>query len=169
MYICPNDLMVLDTDRMKAFNAEPDMCWECFNCVKICPTQAIEVRGYADFTPLGASVVPMRGSEDIMWTVKFRGGSIKRFKFPIRTTPEGEAKPDGGFGVGPATLEDQLLFTEPGVLESRKNYGHWEIKRGCGHMQEFKIIEVETDLLIIGPGHGRRRCLCGRRPLGQRE
>lgn len=73
MYICPNDLMVLDADRMKAYNCEPDMCWECYNCVKICPTQAIEVRGYADFTPLGASVVPMRGSEDIMWTVKFRG------------------------------------------------------------------------------------------------
>ena len=54
MYICPNDLMVLDVDRMKAYNSEPDMCWECYNCVKICPTQAIEVRGYADFTPLGA-------------------------------------------------------------------------------------------------------------------
>ena len=48
MYICPNDLMVLDEDRMKAYNSEPDMCWECYNCVKICPTQAIEVRGYAD-------------------------------------------------------------------------------------------------------------------------
>ena len=91
MYICPNDLMVLDVDRMKAYNSEPDMCWECYNCVKICPTQAIEVRGYADFTPLGASVVPMRGSEDIMWTVKFRGGTIKWFKFPIRTTAEGAA------------------------------------------------------------------------------
>lgn len=120
LYICPNDLMVLDTDRMKAYNAEPDMCWECYNCVKICPTQAIEVRGYADFTPLGASVVPMRGSEDIMWTVKFRGGTIKRFKFPIRTTPEGEAKPDGGFGVGPGTLNDQLLFTEPASLKADK-------------------------------------------------
>jgi len=120
LYICPNDLMVLDADRMKAYNCEPDMCWECYNCVKICPTQAVEVRGYADFTPLGASVVPMRGSEDIMWTVKFRGGTIKRFKFPIRTTPEGEAKPDGGFGVGPGTLDDQLLFTEPASLREDK-------------------------------------------------
>jgi adenosine phosphosulfate reductase beta subunit len=74
MYICPNDLMVLDVERMKAYNSEPDMCWECYNCVKICPTQAIEVRGYADFTPLGASVVPMRGSEDIM-AVRSSGSS----------------------------------------------------------------------------------------------
>jgi adenylylsulfate reductase subunit B len=33
----------------------------------------------------------MMGTEDIMWTCKFRNGVVKRFKFPIRTTPEGEA------------------------------------------------------------------------------
>ena len=54
-YICPNDLMVLDKEKMKAFNRSPELCWECYNCVKICPTQAVEVRGYADFVPLGAS------------------------------------------------------------------------------------------------------------------
>ena len=91
---------------------------ECYNCVKICPTQAIEVRGYADFTPLGASVVPMRGSDDIMWTVKFRSGTIKRFKFPIRSVPEGSVPPDGGFGVGPGKLDDQLLYTEPASLKA---------------------------------------------------
>ncbi len=88
-YICPHDLMKLDKERMKAFNQEPEQCWECYNCVKICPQQAIEVRGYADFVPLGGSVLPLRGSDSIMWTVKFRNGSIKRFKFPIRTTTEG--------------------------------------------------------------------------------
>ena len=58
MFICPNDLMVLDEEKMKAFNRDPWMCWECYNCVKICPQQAIDVRGYADFVPMGASVVP---------------------------------------------------------------------------------------------------------------
>ena len=53
-HICPNDLMVLNKETMKAFNRDPSMCWECYNCVKICPTQAVEVRGYADFVPLGA-------------------------------------------------------------------------------------------------------------------
>jgi adenylylsulfate reductase subunit B len=76
------------------------MCWECYNCVKICPQQAIDVRGYADFVPMGASVVPLRGSDSIMWTVKFRDGSAKRFKFPIRTTAEGSAEPMGGFDAG---------------------------------------------------------------------
>jgi len=55
-HICPNDLMVLDKESEKAYNREPEMCWECYNCVKICPTQAVDVRGYADFVPMGASV-----------------------------------------------------------------------------------------------------------------
>ena len=113
MHICPNDLMVLDKETMKAYHRDPWMCWECYNCVKICPTQAVDVRGYADFVPMGASVVPLRGSEDIMWTVKFRNGSLKRFKFPIRTTPEGSAEPLGGFDVGPDDLEAPELMTEP--------------------------------------------------------
>jgi adenylylsulfate reductase subunit B len=114
MYICPNDLMVLDKDTMKAYNQEPNFCWECYNCVKICPQQAMEVRGYADFMPLGAASTPLRGTEDIMWTVKFRDGRIKRFKYPIRTTPEGSIKTHEGYPE--AKLEDldnQLLFSEP--------------------------------------------------------
>ncbi|RJO70480.1 MAG: adenylyl-sulfate reductase subunit beta [Myxococcales bacterium] len=116
MYICPNDLMVLDKERMKAYNRAPDMCWECYSCVKICPQQAVDVRGYADFVPLGASCVPMRGSDSIMWTIKFRNGTVKRFKFPIRTTPEGQAAPNGAFGAGDGSLKDQTLFTEPASL-----------------------------------------------------
>ena len=88
-YICPNDLMVLDKESMKAYNCEPEMCWECYNCVKICPQQAMEVRAYADFAPLGAAVIPLRGSDSIMWTVKFRNGTLKRYKFPIRLVEEG--------------------------------------------------------------------------------
>ena len=89
-YICPNDLMVLEPEQKKAYNQEPEQCWECYNCVKICPVQAIEVRHYADIMPLGSSTIPMRSSNDITWTIKFRNQkTIKRFKFPVRTTPEG--------------------------------------------------------------------------------
>jgi adenylylsulfate reductase subunit B len=107
--------MVLNKDTMKAFNREPEMCWECYSCVKICPQQAIDVRGYADFVPLGGSVVPLRSTDSIMWTVKFRNGMVKRFKFPIRTTPEGKAEPTGGFPPG-EDLESTALFTEPQSL-----------------------------------------------------
>jgi adenylylsulfate reductase subunit B len=96
--------MLLDKDgsktghSMRAFNQEPEQCWECYSCVKICPQQAIECRHYADIVPLGASVQPLRGTDSIMWTIKFRNGTMKRFKFPIRTTPEGSADPTVGKG-----------------------------------------------------------------------
>ena len=112
-YICPNDLMVLDKESNKAINRSPEMCWECYNCVKICPTQAIEVRGYADFMPLGGVVQPLRSSDAIMWSVKFRNGQIKRFKFPTRTTAEGTAEPDAGFETATDDLKSPLLRTEP--------------------------------------------------------
>jgi len=115
-YICPNDLMVLNTETMKAYNRDPQMCWECYNCIKICPAEAMDCRGYADFVPMGASVIPLRGSEDIMWTIKFRNGMLKRFKFPIRTTPEGTAEPLGGFDEGPGDLNGLDLMSEPASL-----------------------------------------------------
>ena len=29
MYICPSDIMHLDQSMGKAYNIEPDLCWEC--------------------------------------------------------------------------------------------------------------------------------------------
>ena len=116
LYICPNDLMALDTEKMKAYNREPAMCWECYNCVKICPQQAIDVRGYADFMPLGAVVQPLRSTDAIMWSVRFRNKQIKRFKFPIRTIPEGNLELNGDFDEGKADLRNQELRTEPDSL-----------------------------------------------------
>lgn len=118
MYICPNDLMVLDKEKMKAYNRDPSGCWECYCCIKICPQQAMDCRGYADFVPMGASATALRGSEDIMWTIKFRNGMLKRFKFPIRTTPEGSAVPDGGYATDALAedLKSCVLFTEPASL-----------------------------------------------------
>jgi len=115
MYICPHDLMKLNTETMKAWNQEPVQCWECYNCVKICPQQAIEVRCYADFAPLGASCIPMRGTDTIMWTVKFRDGMIKRFKFPIRTVEEGQLSITAGVqdvSVDPSKIKEQGLYTQ---------------------------------------------------------
>ena len=71
---------------------------------------AIEVRGYADFVPLGSNVMPMLGTEDVMWTCKFRSGLIKRFKFPIRTTPEGAANAYESLKAN--DIESGLLSTE---------------------------------------------------------
>jgi adenylylsulfate reductase subunit B len=86
--------------------------------VKICPQQAIEVRHYADIVPLGGSVQPLRGSDAIMWTIKFRNGTIKRFKFPIRTTAEGSIEPYTG---KPAAKMAELA--NPGFFTGTENKG----------------------------------------------
>jgi adenylylsulfate reductase subunit B len=54
--------------------------------------------------------MPMMGTEEVMWTCKFRNGTIKRFKFPIRTTVEGTANAYADLKGG--DLESGLLSTE---------------------------------------------------------
>ena len=113
VYICPNDLMVLDQSRMKGLNREPDMCSECYACVKLCPQEAIEVRGYADFVPLGASVKPKRSDHEIVWEVKFRDGRTMQYTYPVRSTPVGSTEPYKGFPeASDETLRGQGLAGE---------------------------------------------------------
>jgi len=92
-------------------------CMYIYSCVKICPQQAIEARHYADIVPLGGSVQPLRGSDSIMWTIKFRNGTLKRFKFPIRTTPEGSIDPYGG-----KPEADMSKIEEPGFFVQCNGY-----------------------------------------------
>ena len=61
--ICPSDIMHIDNTYRRAYNIEPNMCWECYSCVKACPQNAIDCRGYADFAPLGHSVRVLREEE----------------------------------------------------------------------------------------------------------
>ena len=115
-HICPNDLMTLNKETSKAYNRDPSMCWECFNCVKICANQAIEVRGYSDFVPMGGTVSPMRSTDHILWTVQFRDPALKpkRFKFPIRRgVAEGEVQPFGHSPTATTDLKSPLLMGEP--------------------------------------------------------
>ena len=113
MYICPHDLMALDTGRMKAYNQEPDQCWECHCCVKACPRHAIEVRAFQDWVPMGGAIVPFRTDQAIAWTIKFRDGEVKRFEFPVRATPVGSIDPYAG-KPEPGDIADERLFTEAG-------------------------------------------------------
>ncbi|NIL93121.1 MAG: adenylyl-sulfate reductase subunit beta [Woeseiaceae bacterium] len=117
--ICPSDIMHIDKTYRRALNIEPNMCWECYSCVKACPQNAIDARGYADFAPLGHSVRVLREPEKgtISWKIIFRNGHEKDFVSPIRTT-------DWGTIPSPAELpppsdEDlmsQVLAHEPDAL-----------------------------------------------------
>ena len=96
------------------------MCWECYSCVKACPQNAIDCRGYADFSPLGHSVRVLREEEKgtISWRIKFRDGREKNFVSPITTQPWGEAIPKLADLDVPSeeALESELLCYEPDAL-----------------------------------------------------
>ena len=111
--ICPSDIMRIDPVLKKAYNSEPDMCWECLSCVKTCPEQAIEVRPYADISPLGAEMSVKRDEKTntIEWNIKYRDSRKKSFVFPIRTAKWdsigiNQTRKTGG-------IDGQELFLEP--------------------------------------------------------
>ena len=118
--ICPSDIMHIDTTYRRAYNIEPNMCWECYSCVKACPQNAIDCRGYADFAPLGHSVRALREEEKgtISWKIKFRDGREKDFVSPIRTTPWGSIKSPSDYAApSPEALKSQELAHEPEALK----------------------------------------------------
>jgi adenylylsulfate reductase subunit B len=121
--ICPSDIMHIDTTYRRAFNIEPNFCWECYACVKACPQNAIDVRGYADFAPLGHSVRVLREEEKgaISWKIRFRDGREKYFVSPIRTTAWGSIKSPADYEV-PAreAMKSQELAHEPDTLKVAK-------------------------------------------------
>jgi adenylylsulfate reductase subunit B len=117
--ICPSDIMHIDETYRRAINVEPNFCWECYSCVKACPQNAIDVRGYADFAPMGHSVRTLREEEKgtISWKIKFRDGREKDFVSPIRTTPWGSIKPPSEYEPPkPEMLRTQELAHEPDAL-----------------------------------------------------
>jgi len=110
--------MHIDKTLRRAYNIEPSMCWECYSCVKACPHQAIDVRGYADFAPLGHSVRVLRNEEQgtIAWRIKFRNGKKDmELLAPITTKPWGTAIPELSKEAAPSNemRASELLFNEP--------------------------------------------------------
>ena len=112
--------MHIDPKYRRALNIEPNMCWECYSCVKACPQNAIDVRGYSDFAPLGHSVRTLRDEEKgtISWKVQFRNGTEKNFVSPIRTTPWGSIKSPAEYEPpSEAMWNSQELAREPKTLK----------------------------------------------------
>ena len=121
--ICPSDIMHIDKTYRRALNIEPNMCWECYSCVKACPQNAIDVRGYSDFAPLGHSVRVRREEEKgtVSWLLKFRDGREKSFVSPIRTTPWGSIKSAADYDLpSEKAMNSQELAHEPDALNVEK-------------------------------------------------
>jgi adenylylsulfate reductase subunit B len=121
--ICPSDIMHIDPTYRRAINIEPNFCWECYACVKACPQNAIDCRGYADFAPLGHSVRVLReeAKGTISWKIIFRDGREKNFESPIRTTEWGTIKSPADYErPGQDAFKSQELAHEPDGLNIAK-------------------------------------------------
>jgi adenylylsulfate reductase subunit B len=115
--------MHIDKTSRRAYNIEPSMCWECYSCVKACPQNAIDCRGYSDFAPLGHSVRALREEEKgtISWKIKFRDGREKNFLSPIRTTKWGTIPSPADLEVpSEEAFKSQELAHEPTALNIDK-------------------------------------------------
>ena len=123
--ICPSDIMHIDKTIRRAVNIEPNFCWECYSCVKACPQQAIDVRGYADFAPMGHKVRVLREEKKgtISWKIKFRNGTVKDFVSPITTKPWGKYIPKLAEVDNPnqGDMQSQILYNEPHGLNTEKD------------------------------------------------
>ena len=123
--ICPSDIMLIDETIRRAKNIEPNFCWECYSCVKACPQQAIDVRGYADFAPMGHKVRVLREEKKgtISWKIKFRNGTVKDFVSPITTKPWGKHIPKLAEADSPnqGDMQSQILYNEPHGLNTEKD------------------------------------------------
>ena len=123
--ICPSDIMHIDKTIRRAVNIERNFCWECYSCVKACPQQAIDVRGYADFAPMGHKVRVLREEKKgtISWKIKFRNGTVKDFVSPITTKPWGKYIPKLAEADNPnqGDMQSQILYNEPHGLNTEKD------------------------------------------------
>ena len=92
--------------------------------MKACSNHAIDVRGYADFAPMGHSVRVRREEEKgtISWRIKFRNGTEKNFVSPITTKPWGKFIPKLAEADTPnqGEINSQILYNEPQGLNTEK-------------------------------------------------
>ena len=119
--VCPSDIMHIDKTYRRAYNIEPNMCWECYSCVKACPQNAIDARGYADFAPLGHSVRALReeAKGTISWRIKFRDGTGEELRLPDPDHDRGERsshRPSYERRPAQDAMQSQELAHEPDAL-----------------------------------------------------
>ena len=124
--ICPSDIMHLTggiLNGRKAYNIEPSWCWECYSCVKECPQHAIDMRGYADFSPLDHKLTVLRDENEnlIHWKIKFRDDTKMDFTFQIRSAKWGSIRPPQGLEEAKAEdFSSQNLSHEPEYLKTEE-------------------------------------------------
>ena len=113
--ICPSDIMHIDPTYRRAYNIEPDMCWECFSCVKACPQNAIDVAGMPTLRPwdTASGCAAKKKKAQLPGRIKFRDGTEKNFPLTDHDEPWGEyySKAEGRPGTH-KDMRDSRTFVQ---------------------------------------------------------
>lgn len=67
---CPGDLIYINPETNRVEIRNPDECWDCMVCVKLCPRQALETRLPFQLATYKASLKVKKGQENITWKIK---------------------------------------------------------------------------------------------------
>ncbi|MHB8182139.1 MAG: 4Fe-4S ferredoxin [Candidatus Desulforudaceae bacterium] len=77
--VCPGDLMMLDQSVNKAVCRNVGDCWDCMNCTKSCPRQAIQTRLQYQSAFFPGKLIPLVGIHSVTWTLIDCHGNVERF------------------------------------------------------------------------------------------
>ncbi len=76
--ICPGDLITKNHENAEI--REPQDCWDCGACLKICPNQAIAMYLPVQIGGKGATLVAKNSRDKIIWTCKWPDGKQEIFE-----------------------------------------------------------------------------------------
>ena len=79
---CPGNLLKLN-EKGKPVMRNPDDCWDCMVCIKVCPTQALETVLPYSLASYKASLLPKIEKTKIIWEAKDINGKREVFESPI--------------------------------------------------------------------------------------
>ena len=153
--ICPSDIMHIDKTYRRAYNIEPNMCWECYSCVKACPQHAIDVRGYADFAPLGHSVREML---ERLGEAKESGEAVSKYELALREPVEPVFR-IGQLGLG-YDQANELIVLVAYELPETENPDEVNAVRFWATPRQMRALAKHAEEIVSS---GRPICvLCGR-------
>jgi adenylylsulfate reductase, subunit B len=78
---CPGDLMFINPDS-KAAIVDNRECWDCAACVKVCPTQAIEMQLPMSLLATGGTLKGRALKQKTVWSIRLQDGRERGYETP---------------------------------------------------------------------------------------
>ncbi|MFW5787750.1 MAG: 4Fe-4S dicluster domain-containing protein [Halanaerobiales bacterium] len=81
---CPGDLLFIDRKTNKLKIRNPEDCWDCMVCVKVCPVSALETKLPYQLAFSNASLKVYKEDKKIIWKLNDKYGNVETFNLCIK-------------------------------------------------------------------------------------